>query len=133
VIVGAGLAGLSSAVSAAEQKDTKVVVVEKTASWVGRGGGIGVIESRLTRKLGIKNDKEEIAREWMALCGNRANEKLVWLFLNKSGEAMDWFLDKADAMKLPCVIWGGYYNGATYREHPGYHMFMGGPQLPALQ
>lgn len=128
VVVGAGLAGLSAAASAKDQGLT-VAVVEKAATWSGRGGGIGVANSRFLRKAGIVNDLEPIAREWMSLCGNRAKEPLVWKFLRESESAMDWFLDKSEKAKLPCVLWDGYYRGETYREYPGYHMFVGGPMM----
>ncbi|AFV10365.1 fumarate reductase flavoprotein subunit [Thermacetogenium phaeum DSM 12270] len=128
VVVGAGLSGLSAAVRARE-KGAKVIVIEKGSSWTGRGGHFGVAESRVMKKMGIVNDKKEIARAWIAQCGNRANEELVWLFLNRSGEAMDWLLDKAEAANLTVGILDAYYKGPTYREYPGTHMFLGGPMM----
>lgn len=128
VIVGAGLGGLSTAVSALEN-GAKVVVVEKGSTWTGRGGGIGVVDSRKMRDAGVSVDKVEVARKWHSMTANRANEELVWLFLNECGNAMDWLLDKADAVNLPYFLWDGYYKGDIYTEHPGYHMFMGGPKM----
>ncbi len=125
VVVGAGFAGLAAALSAAEH-GAKVVVIEKGTTWSGRGGGIGVFESRVMRELGIQLNKEEVAREWIEMCGNRSKESLVWLFLNNSGEAMDWWLDKAQAYNLTPMIWGGNYKGSNYTEYPCYHMFFGG-------
>ncbi len=130
VVVGAGFAGTTAACRAAEL-GARVVVIEKGATWSGRGGGIGVFSSRMMRDAGIELNKEEVAREWIEQCGSRAKESLVWLFLNESGNAMDWWLDKADAAGITGMLWGGYYKGPTYTEYPCYHMFFGGPASQA--
>ncbi len=122
VVVGAGLSGLAAAVRAKEN-GANVIVVEKGKTWSGRGGHFGVVNSRLMREKGIQNDKRELARQWIAQCGNRANEEVVWLFMNESGNAMDWFLDKADAAKLNSGLYDGMYRGESYTEHLGTHMF----------
>lgn len=126
VVVGAGCAGNAAALSSAEN-GLSVAVIEKTSHWVGRGGGIGVISSRYMRDAGIELDKAAIAREWIEMCGNRAKESLVWLFLNESGNAMDWWIEKADTYGISGMLWGGYYKGENYTENPCYHMFFGGP------
>ncbi|MFN8529814.1 MAG: FAD-dependent oxidoreductase [Anaerolineae bacterium] len=126
VVVGAGFAGTTSACRAAEN-GARVVVLEKGATWSGRGGGIGVFTSRMMRDAGIELDKEVLARELIEMCGNRSKESLVWLFLNESGNAMDWWLEKADAIGLTGMLWGGVYKGPNYTEYPCYHMFFGGP------
>ncbi|MAU08392.1 MAG: FAD-binding dehydrogenase [Anaerolineaceae bacterium] len=130
VVVGAGFAGTTAALSSAEN-GAKVVVIEKASTWSGRGGGIGVFESKMMRDAGIELDKAEIAREWIEMCGNRAKESLIWTFLNNSGEAMDWWLDKAEPTGVTGIIWGGNYKGPTYTEYPCYHMFFGGPAAAA--
>jgi len=128
VVVGAGLSGLSAATRAAEE-GAKVVVIEKGKSWTGRGGHFGVVESRVMREASIVNDKYQLAREWISRCGNRVREELVWLFMNQSGPAMDWFLDKAEAAGLKVGLLDSYYKGEIYREYPGTHMFFGGPMM----
>lgn len=130
VVVGAGFSGTTAACSAAEN-GAKVVVIEKGATWSGRGGGIGVFTSRIMREAGIELNKEEIAREWIEMCGNRSKEALVWLFLNESGNAMDWWLDKAEPLGLMGMLWGGNYKGINYTEYSCYHMFFGGPASKA--
>lgn len=130
IVIGAGLAGVSTACKAAEN-GANVVVVEKGASWSGRGGHFGVFGSRLMKENGLENDPYEVAREWIALCGNRVNEKLVWLFINRSAEAMDWFLDKAEPYGLTINLWDGYNRHGAYRQFPGTHGFRGGPEFQA--
>jgi succinate dehydrogenase/fumarate reductase flavoprotein subunit len=128
VVVGAGMSGVSATLSAVEN-GANVVNIEKGAGISARGLGIGVFSSRLMREAGIELDKEDAARRWIQICGSRPKESLVWLFMNESGNAMDWFLDKADAAGLPSMLWGGYYKGPDYTEVPAYHMFFGGPLM----
>ena len=92
LVVGAGIAGLSCAYSAAEC-GCKVAVMEKLPSYHGFAHNVGVVNSRFMRSLGIVNDPDEVAREWIKRCGNRCDERLVRLFVDKSEEAMDWALD----------------------------------------
>lgn len=129
VIVGAGMSGAAAAASATENAG-KVIVLEKGATFAARGLGIGTFESRLMRDAGIELDKAEVVRRWTQTTGSRAKEELIWLFVNHSGEAMDWLLDKWDAaIEYPAVLWGGYYKGPTFTEYPAYHMFFGGPLM----
>ncbi len=122
VVVGAGISGLSAAAKAAEN-GADVLVLEKGKNWVGRGGHFGVVESRYMDSLGVHIDKKRFARDWMRQCGNRCKEDLVWLFINRSGDAMNWLLDLAEAEKMiPCLYWG-FYKGPDYTEYPGTHMF----------
>ena len=59
VVVGAGIAGLSAAISAAEA-GAKTILLEKMATVQARGHDNAFIGSRLQEKLGIKIDKDEI-------------------------------------------------------------------------
>ncbi|MEG0374288.1 MAG: FAD-dependent oxidoreductase, partial [Raoultibacter sp.] len=86
LVIGAGLSGCATACAAAE-KGGKVTVVEKTASWNGRGGGFGTINSRYMDKLGIVVDKVNAKQHWIAQCGSRANEDIIVKFFNHSEEA----------------------------------------------
>lgn len=128
LVIGAGFAGVATACSAAEN-GAEVVVVEKSESWNGRGGGAGVADSRLMREKGLEINKEKAQAEWIRTCGSRVDESLVSLFFNRSGEAMDWLLDKAEADNSAVYIWGGYSKSELYPDEPGYHMIMGGDNI----
>lgn len=128
LVLGAGYAGVATACSAAE-RGVKVTVVEKSERWNGRGGGSGVSDSRLMREMGLSINKEDAQAEWIRTCGSRVNEALVSLFFNRSGDAMDWLLDKADADHSTVMIWGGYSKSKMYPDEPGYHMIMGGDHV----
>lgn len=128
VVIGAGFAGVASACSISE-KGMDVVVLEKSASWNGRGGGLGVAESKFLREKGIEIDKTAAQAEWIKTCGSRVDEALVSQFFNRSGEAMDWLLDKAEAENSMISIWGGYSKSEKHPEEPVYHMLFGGDSI----
>ena len=83
LVIGAGIAGLSCALSAA-QKGAKVLCVEKFGKYTARGFNIGVCNSGYMRSRGFENDVDAVAREWIKRCGNRCNERIVRLFLERS-------------------------------------------------
>ena len=62
VVVGAGLAGLCAAVSAAES-GAKTVLIEKRETFTARGMHNAAVDSRLQKKLGIKVDKVQAGRD----------------------------------------------------------------------
>lgn len=125
-VLGAGMAGVSCALRAA-QCGAEVLVLEKGASWSGRGGNIGVAASSYMKACGIENDLEAIAREWIKRCGNRCDERILWRFLRNSGRAMDWLLDIAAKYGARPALQGCAYRGETYREYYGSHRLFGGP------
>ena len=127
LVVGAGIAGVTAALRSAEN-GAKVVVAEKTGKWNARGGNLGVPESRLLREKGIEIDKEAFAREWVKRCGTLCDERVLWLYINHAGEAMDWLLDKMTRENLTRpIVQGCNYHAETYREEPGSHRFFDGP------
>jgi succinate dehydrogenase/fumarate reductase flavoprotein subunit len=126
VVLGAGIAGVTCALRAA-QCGSEVLVLEKGASWSGRGGNIGVAGSSYMKANGLENNSEELVREWIKRCGNRCDERLVWLFFNESGNAMDWLIDIVTQYGARPVLQGSAYLGDTYREYYGSHRFFDGP------
>lgn len=131
VVVGCGLAGLCAALRAAES-GAKVVVLEKTKSWSVRGGHIGAANSKAWREEGVVNDRKELARQWIAACGNRAREEIVWLFVNYSEEAVDWLIDRQAAHGVRPLLGAPRYAGPSYTERYGAHLLMG-PKKMGLQ
>ena len=65
LILGAGIAGTSCALRAAEG-GARVLVLEQSASWSGRGGNIGVANSAFMQAQGYQNDPAQLAREWIS-------------------------------------------------------------------
>jgi fumarate reductase flavoprotein subunit len=117
VIVGAGLAGLCAAVSAAES-GAKTVVIEKRETFTARGMHNAAVGSRLQKDLGVEIDKVQAVRDLIRWSGSRVKEELHWLFVNKSGECMDWLMDLTEAAGLETVLWASNYKGPDYFEYP---------------
>lgn len=123
VVAGAGLGGFSAACHLKEL-GINVILIEKSASYSGRGGHFGVADSALMEENGIKNDPAELARQWIAMSGNNVDQELVWLFLNRSREAMDWLIPKTIAANLQPRLVDCRYPSAPYKEFFGAHSFI---------
>jgi len=96
VVVGAGTSGLAATLTAVEN-GAKVIEIERHTTFRYSGGHIAAIDSRLQKQLGIKVNKEEICLELMRASGNHANQKLIRMWADNSGETMDWIMDMTDA------------------------------------
>jgi len=126
VVVGAGIAGLSAALSAAEA-GVKTILLEKMATVQARGHDNAFIGSRLQEKLGIKIDKDEIIRNLMRYGANKPDQRLIRMWAEGSGKTADWLLDMTDAAGLEVII-NHYppppaFNNATeyYPQYPVTH------------
>lgn len=126
VVVGAGVAGLSAAISAAEA-GVKTVLLEKMATAQARGHDNAFIGSRLQEKLGIKIDKEEVIRNLMKYGSNKPDQRLIRMWAEGSGETANWLLDMTEAAGIDIFI-NHYppppaFNNATeyYPQYPVTH------------
>lgn len=122
VIIGAGIAGLAAAISAAEL-GAKVEVIEKNKVPAFRGGHITAVGSKVQQALGINNDTRQIIRELVAWGLGRVDEQLIREFFSRSGSAMDWATDIGKKHGLEVTMWEGYYKGPDYTEYPVTHFF----------
>ena len=122
VVCGAGFAGCSTACRSSEN-GLDVVVLEKGPTYSARGLHLGVADSKVMRSYGIKNNLEDLAVEWVHFSASRADERLINLFLHRSGEAMDWLLEKCDKHGITYDLYAGQYNGRSYKEYFGTHTF----------
>jgi fumarate reductase flavoprotein subunit len=103
VIVGAGIAGLSAAVSAAEA-GARTVLVEKTAGVQARGHDNAFIGSRLQKKLGIEIDTDEVILNLMKYSANKPDQRLIRMWAEGSGRTADWLMDMTDAAGIETII-----------------------------
>jgi fumarate reductase flavoprotein subunit len=96
VVIGAGGAGVASAVTSAEH-GAKVIVLEKTAIAGGttaNGGGFFAADSAKARELGQKAvDTDYIFKKWMEEMDWLADASLVKQFLSLSHTTADWLED----------------------------------------
>lgn len=103
VVIGAGLAGMSAALSAAEA-GASTILIEKMGTFQTRGHHTAFVDSRLQKKLGIEVDKEEFIRSFMKHSANKADQRLIRMWVEGAHETADWMLDMADAIGLEVSI-----------------------------
>jgi fumarate reductase flavoprotein subunit len=103
VVVGGGIAGMSAALSAADA-GAKVALLEKWT--IGRFGGayFGVADSKMMRDQGRVLKKTDILINYLKENQNTVDARLISAWINNSGEAMDWMLEKTDAAGLTTII-----------------------------
>ena len=95
LVIGAGIAGVAAARSAAEA-GAKVVVMEKNPQIEIHGFGCGVVNSTFARDLGVEVDPVAVMNEYERRSYGRVNMPLVSLWANHSGEVFDWYSSLAD-------------------------------------
>ena len=97
------------------------MVVEKFKGLVARGAHIACLDSKVMREEGVHIDKKQFARDWMRLCGSRVNEDLLWLYINRSEEAVEWITDLGGG-DVELKLYGGHYKGPDFTEYAGTHV-----------
>jgi succinate dehydrogenase/fumarate reductase flavoprotein subunit len=125
IVIGAGTAGLVCANSAVEN-GAKVILISASSQPVSRGGSNHAINSKLTRELRINYDIGKNIKQEMDRAGGRIDEDKWCLFARKSGEAMDWLIDKMEAAGYRAVIEMGEVDpDGLISAFPGSHSFIG--------
>ena len=117
VVVGAGAAGLSAAITAAAQ-GLSTVIIEKSPYWGGStsrsGGGVWIPNNSVLERDGV-DDTTERAREYVkAIIGEHAREDRIDAYIDRGPEALE-FLMKHAPLDLEWVK--GYSD--YYPEAPG--------------
>lgn len=90
LVVGAGNAGLMTAARAASQ-GAKVLVIEKGMSSMNERHWIGAVGTTAAKEAGVEVDKNKLVAELCRYASHRCDERLIRLWVNRSGEAMDWY------------------------------------------
>ena len=124
VVIGAGIAGLSAALSAAEAS-SKTVLLEKMAAVQARGHDNAFIGSRLQAKLGIEIDKDEVILNLMKHGANKPSQKLIRMWAEGGGKTADWLMDMTDTAGIEVIIKQyppppAFDNATEY--YPQYHV-----------
>lgn len=121
LIVGAGIAGLASAVQAGEEgMDT--LVIEKNGFVAGNGGGVeGIfgINTKMQQEAGIHAEKEDIIAKEMELGQYRADGAFWVDLVNNSADNIDWLLK--EGVQLTHV--DDYHGTCMF---PTFHWWKGG-------
>lgn len=97
VVVGAGMAGLCAAISAAEE-GAKVILLEKTERANFRGYDYGAIDAKTQKAIGNRVDKLKAVQTIMRFGSYKGDQKVVSLWADHSGEVADWIIAKAEAL-----------------------------------
>lgn len=94
VVVGAGGAGFSAAVSAAEAGAKNIVLLEKNPVVGGHtvisGGSVNAVDHDRQKALGIEDSPEKMAAQTMKAGDYRANPELVKTLADNSEAAIKW-------------------------------------------
>ncbi|BBF43518.1 fumarate reductase flavoprotein subunit [Lachnospiraceae bacterium KM106-2] len=111
VVVGAGAAGSSAALSAL-QSGKKVILLEKTAQPMGAGtlaGGMFAADSKLQKEAGEEVSKEWLYEEYKKASEGYMNSLLVRNIINESGKTVDWLMENGMKLNLVDSGSGGAY------------------------
>ena len=104
VVVGAGTAGLVTAVSAAEN-GAKVILISASSVNVSRGGSVHGVYSKAMEQVGIERyDVDKFFRSQMIAAGYNVDQEKWWKFANNSEEAMNWAIDLMDEANIRTVL-----------------------------
>ena len=103
VVAGAGIAGLTAALSAAEA-GASVALIEKAPAFSARGGDVTALNSRLHEQLGIRVDPERIIRDLMKVQGGRIHHHVVRLWADNSARVMNWAMDMVEGEGLETFL-----------------------------
>src|SRR5208283_2713415 len=115
-IVGAGAAGLTAAVAAAEAGLNNIIMLEYRKGVGGNGNfvlGCFAADSKVQGFYGIECHKDDVFKMFMRYHHWKTNPRLVRNLVNKSGETIEW-LEKHG------VVWGSilsHFPGQTPRAH----------------
>jgi tricarballylate dehydrogenase len=116
VVVGAGIAGLSAAVEAAESGG-RVLLLEK-APVEGRGGNTRFSDAQIRAPhpadvySPIGTSREAFVEDFLRVTRGRANRELVEILADRAAETLDWLTARG-------VSWEpGFPHTATYRRKP---------------
>jgi succinate dehydrogenase/fumarate reductase flavoprotein subunit len=104
IVVGAGMAGLCAAVSAAEE-GLKTILVSGSSHPTQRGGSNHTTYSRIMEKAGYpRYDVEKIYQAELVAASDRVDNKKWYRFYNNSEEAMNWLLDLLEPEGITAVL-----------------------------
>jgi fumarate reductase flavoprotein subunit len=133
VIAGGGLSGFAAAVTAAE-RGARVVLLEKRDTFTYHGLATAIVGSGLQKELGLEVDMDALTLELERANACRADMRVVNIWRDHSGEAMDWLMDlmAKDPEIIPTVF--GFnipYDpiNEPYHEFPTAHLFNDGEHV----
>lgn len=125
VILGAGCAGMSAALEAAD-KGAKVALLDKMFAPFGNtvyaGGHFNATNTWVQKRDGLTDTLDEFYKDMMAVSKGRGDPKLTRIYVDKSGDCIQWLTDRVgiEWKKMHTEAWP-----ATTRGH-----VVAGPKRP---
>lgn len=101
-IVGAGATGIPAAYAAAKDGKAKTVILQKGTGVITNGWAAAAFNSRRFTEQGTTYDLPSIYARFAELANGRGNGRVVKLFLERSGEVMDYILDETSETPAVC-------------------------------
>lgn len=113
LVLGGGVAGLSSAIEAADQGIENILVLEKTGNLGGAAfysdGILGGVDTQIKKENNLQVDIEDIIAEQMQEKHYILDEDLTRLTIGKAGETIDWLIDEIGVQfQSETVVKDGY-------------------------
>lgn len=103
VVVGAGISGACAALSAVEA-GARTILLEKGRNYTARGNLNGCVNSSVHREAGVTLDREELIAELMIQANFRIDQRLVTLWVDQSGDAMDWLVSEVQSDEVKAFL-----------------------------
>lgn len=128
IVIGSGLSGLTTAV-AAKEDGADVRIISASSKPIGRGGSFHAIGSKKQKELGIDYTlTSEITRHATKIekisAAHFIDERKWATWLQNSGKAMDWMIDKMASKGLKVALEPGYKDpDGVLTVPPGSHNF----------
>lgn len=120
VVVGAGAAGLTAALSA-RQAGAQVLLLERDARPSGltamSQGAVCAAGSRVQREAGIEDSPERLIEDVRAKTGGTADPVMTRLIAEASGPVMDWLTDEVGLPYRVNPEWAGVFGHSVNRLH----------------
>lgn len=138
LVLGGGVAGLSSAIEASDLGIEKIMVLEKTGNLGGAafysGGILGGNDTQIINEQGIHVTTDEIVAEQMAEKNYILDKDLTYLTIEKSSETIDWLIDEIHVpFQKETVVKDGYGTYPVIHLVEGEGIGMKQPYLDALE
>ena len=104
VVVGEGMSGLCTALSAVEE-GVDTVIITASSRPVGRGGSVFAVYSKVMQRLGYsKFDPTDFFLEEFASSSYNIDQRKWYSFYNNSEESMNWLVDMLEADGVRIVL-----------------------------
>jgi fumarate reductase flavoprotein subunit len=103
VVVGAGIAGLTAALSVAEA-GARVIQLEKGPGYNYRGLHNAAISSDIQKRAGINIDKDQLICTIMEFGAYRGDQRVVKLWADNCDRVMEWMMDMAEEAGIEVTL-----------------------------